>query len=147
MAPLPGHRIESGRDSGIGTPGSSLTPDSLGVSPDSAWQSGKHASQLQNVKMSMNPFCEIAVEEAVRLKEKKIATEVVVVSIGEKKCQETLRTALAMGADRGIHIETNVRTDQELHPLAVAKILKEVAIKEEPNLIITGKKRSPILCL
>eukprot|EP00944_MAST-04C_sp_MAST-4C-sp1_P003345 g3345.t1 len=100
----------------------------------------KTGVQLQNVKMSMNPFCEIAVEEAVRLKEQKIASEVVVVSIGEKKCQETLRTALAMGADRGIHVETSARTDQELHPLAVAKLLKEVAVKEEPNLIITGKQ-------
>jgi electron transfer flavoprotein beta subunit len=96
--------------------------------------------ELNNVKMSMNPFCEIAVEEAIRLKEKKIATEVVAVSIGPKQSQETIRTALAMGADRGIHIETDMRTDQELQPLAVAKLLKEIVAKESPNLVITGKQ-------
>ncbi|KAF4320541.1 hypothetical protein BBO99_00005718 [Phytophthora kernoviae] len=95
---------------------------------------------LKNVKMSMNPFCEIAVEEAIRLKEKKIATEVVAVSIGPKQSQETLRTALAMGADRGIHITTDMRTDQELQPLAVAKLLKEVVNKEDPKLVICGKQ-------
>lgn len=96
--------------------------------------------ELNNVKMSMNPFCEIAVEEAIRLKEKKKATEVVAVSIGPKQCQETIRTALAMGADRGIHLETDMRTDQELQPLAVAKLLKEIVAKESPNLVICGKQ-------
>ena len=84
---------------------------------------------LANVKMSMNPFCEIAVEEAIRLKEKNIAKEVVAVSVGPKAAQETLRTALAMGADRAIHIETDVRTDQELQPLAVAKLFKQLSAK------------------
>lgn len=86
----------------------------------------KTGVDLANVKMSMNPFCEIAVEEAVRLKEKKIATEIVAVSIGPKQAQETIRTALAMGADRGIHIETDMRTDQELQPLAVAKLFQKI---------------------
>ncbi|CAI5722454.1 unnamed protein product [Peronospora farinosa] len=95
---------------------------------------------LKNVKMSMNPFCEIAVEEAIRLKEKKAASEVVAVSIGPKQCQETLRTALAMGADRGIHITSDLRTDQELQPLAVAKLLKEIVNKEDPKLVICGKQ-------
>ncbi|ETM03217.1 hypothetical protein L917_00540, partial [Phytophthora nicotianae] len=95
---------------------------------------------LKNVKMSMNPFCEIAVEEAIRLKEKKVASEIVAVSIGPKQSQETLRTALAMGADRGIHITTDMRTDQELQPLAVAKLLKEVVAKEDPKLVICGKQ-------
>ncbi|UIZ24613.1 hypothetical protein KXD40_006710 [Peronospora effusa] len=95
---------------------------------------------LKNVKMSMNPFCEIAVEEAIRLKEKKVASEVVAVSIGPKQCQETLRTALAMGADRGIHITCDLRTDQELQPLAVAKLLKEIVNKEDPKLVICGKQ-------
>lgn len=96
--------------------------------------------ELNNVKMSMNPFCEIAVEEAIRLKEKKIASEIVAVSIGPKQSQETIRTALAMGADRGIHIETDMRTDQELQPLAVAKLLKEIVAKESPNLVLCGKQ-------
>jgi electron transfer flavoprotein beta subunit len=96
--------------------------------------------ELNNVKMSMNPFCEIAVEEAIRLKEKKVASEIIAVSIGPKQSQETIRTALAMGADRGIHIETDLRTDQELQPLAVAKILKAIVEKEAPNLVITGKQ-------
>ena len=91
---------------------------------------------LANVKMSMNPFDEIAVEEAVRLKEKGAASEVVAVSLGEAKCQETLRTALAMGADRAIH----VLTDETLEPLAVAKLLKEVASREQPGLVILGKQ-------
>lgn len=95
---------------------------------------------LNNVKMSMNPFCEIAVEEAIRLKEKKVAKEIVAVSIGPKQSQETIRTALAMGADRGIHIETDLRTDQELQPLAVAKLLKEIVAKEAPDLVICGKQ-------
>jgi electron transfer flavoprotein beta subunit len=89
-----------------------------------------------NVKMSMNPFDEIAVEEAVRLKEKGIATEIVAVSCGTAACQETLRTALALGADRAILVET----DAELQPLAVAKLLKAIAVKESPQLIIMGKQ-------
>jgi electron transfer flavoprotein beta subunit len=91
---------------------------------------------LANVKMSMNPFDEIAVEEAVRLKEAGIATEVVVVSLGVTQAQETLRTALAMGADRGILVQT----DAELQPLAVAKLLKAVVDKEAPQLVILGKQ-------
>ena len=91
---------------------------------------------LANVKMSMNPFDEIAVEEAVRLKEKGIATEVVVVSIGVQQAQETLRTALAIGADRGILIVTDV----DAEPLAVAKLLKAVIAEESPNLVIMGKQ-------
>ncbi len=92
--------------------------------------------ELAGVKMSMNPFDEIAVEEAVRLKEKGIATEIVAVSLGIAACQETLRTALAMGADRGILVET----DAELQPLAVAKLLKALADREQPGLIIMGKQ-------
>lgn len=91
---------------------------------------------LANVKMSINPFCEIAVEEAVRLKEKGTATEVVAVSLGDKACQEQIRTALALGADRGIHVETS----EELQPLAVAKLLKAVIEKEQPQLVILGKQ-------
>ncbi|PIT23550.1 electron transfer flavoprotein subunit beta/FixA family protein [Snodgrassella communis] len=91
---------------------------------------------IGNVKMSMNPFDEIAVEEAVRLKEAGKATEVVVVSLGMKQCEETLRTALAMGADRAIHVET----DEELQPLAVAKLLKAVATIEQPQLLLLGKQ-------
>ena len=91
---------------------------------------------LANVKMSMNPFDEIAVEEAIRLKEKGAATEIVAVSIGPAKAQETLRTALAMGADRAILIQT----DDEVEPLAVAKLLKAVADEEQPGLIILGKQ-------
>ena len=89
-----------------------------------------------NVKMSMNPFDEIAVEEAVRLKEKGTATEVVAVSCGVAACQETLRTALALGADRAILVET----DAELQPLAVAKLLRAVAAEEKPDLVIVGKQ-------
>jgi len=92
--------------------------------------------ETQNVKMSMNPFDEISIEEAVRLKEAGVATEVVAISMGPKQCTETIRTALAMGADRGIH----VLTDDELEPLAVAKALKAIAEKEEPQLIIVGKQ-------
>jgi electron transfer flavoprotein beta subunit len=91
---------------------------------------------LAAAKMSMNPFDEIAVEEAVRLKEKGVATEVVVVSCGVTQCQETLRTAMAIGADRAILVETDV----ELQPLAVAKLLKAVADKEQPQLVILGKQ-------
>jgi len=91
---------------------------------------------LMNVKMSMNPFDEIAVEEAIRLKEKGVATEIVAVSIGPAKAQETLRTALAMGADRAILVQT----DEEVEPLAVAKIIAKVAEEEQPQLIILGKQ-------
>ena len=91
---------------------------------------------LANVKMSMNPFDEIAVEEAIRLKEKGVATEIVAVSIGPAKAQETLRTALAMGADRAILIQT----DDEVEPLAVAKLLAKVAEEEQPGLVILGKQ-------
>lgn len=91
---------------------------------------------IGNVKMSMNPFDEIAVEEAVRLKEAGKVSEIVAVSIGEKKCEDTLRTALAMGADRAIHIEA----DTKLEPLAVAKLLKAIADKENPQIILLGKQ-------
>src|SRR6476661_908077 len=91
---------------------------------------------IANVKMSMNPFDEIAVEEAVRLKEKGVATEIVVVSCGDAKCQETLRTALAIGADRAILVES----DAQLQPLAVAKLLKALVDKEQPQLVILGKQ-------
>ena len=91
---------------------------------------------MANVKMSMNPFDEIAVEEAVRLREKGVVSEVVVVSCGVKKCDEILRTAMAIGADRGILVET----DTELQPLAVAKLLKALMDKEQPSLVILGKQ-------
>ncbi|VEJ22219.1 electron transfer flavoprotein subunit beta/FixA family protein [Neisseria animaloris] len=91
---------------------------------------------IGNVKMSMNPFDEIAVEEAVRLKEAGKLAEIVAVSLGGKKCEETLRTALAMGADRAVHVET----DEKLEPLAVAKLLKAVAEKEQPQLLLLGKQ-------
>ena len=91
---------------------------------------------IGNVKMSMNPFDEIAVEEAVRLKEAGKVSEIVAVSLGEKKCEETLRTALAMGADRAVHVETDVK----LEPLAVAKLLKAVADKENPQILLLGKQ-------
>ncbi len=91
---------------------------------------------IANVKMSMNPFDEIAVEEAVRLKEKGVLSEVIVVSCGVTQCQETLRTAMAIGADRGILVETA----EELQPLAVAKLLKALADKEQPGLVILGKQ-------
>jgi electron transfer flavoprotein beta subunit len=100
------------------------------VKPD---QSGV---DLANVKMSMNPFCEIAVEEGVRLKEKGIATEMVAVSVGPIQAQETLRTALAMGADRAILVQT----DQDLEPLAVAKVLKAIIAEEQPGLVVMGKQ-------
>ncbi len=92
--------------------------------------------ETANVKMSMNPFCEIAVEEAVRLKEKGVANEIVVVSIGPAQAQETLRTALALGADKAIL----VKTEQEVQPLAVAKLLKEIVTKESAQLVVTGKQ-------
>jgi len=99
-------------------------------------KSDQSGVDLANVKMSMNPFCEIAVEEAVRLKEAGVVTEVVVVSCGSDKSQETLRTAMAIGADRGILVQT----DEELQPLAVAKLLKAVQDKEQAGLIILGKQ-------
>jgi electron transfer flavoprotein beta subunit len=92
--------------------------------------------ETSGVKMSMNPFDEIAVEEAVRLKEKGVATEIVAISMGVAQCAETIRTALAMGADRGILVET----DADLQPLAVAKLLKAIADQEQPKLIILGKQ-------
>ncbi len=92
--------------------------------------------ETAGVKMSMNPFDEIAIEEAVRLKEKGVATEVIAISMGVAACAETIRTALAMGADRGILVETDV----ELQPLAVAKMLKALVAKEEPKLVIMGKQ-------
>lgn len=122
---------------------------------------------LKNVKMSMNPFCEIAVEEAVRhthrgnfsrapfiiivlllfrlrhqvrMKESGLASEVVAVTVGPKQAQETLRSALALGADRGIHMTTDLRTDQEMQPLAVAKILSAVVEQESPDAVIVGKQ-------
>lgn len=91
---------------------------------------------LANVKMSMNPFCEIAVEEAIRMKEKGLAEEIVVISIGPAGAQETIRTALAMGADRGIH----VTTDAAVEPLAVAKILEKVVSEEKPDIVLLGKQ-------
>lgn len=91
---------------------------------------------LANVKMSMNPFCEIAVEEAIRIKEKGLAEEIVVISIGPAGAQETIRTALAMGADRGIH----VTTDAAVEPLAVAKILEKVVSEEKPDIVLLGKQ-------
>ncbi len=92
--------------------------------------------ELTNAKMAINPFCEIAVEEAIRIKEKGQADEVIVVSIGEKACQEQIRTSLALGADRGIHVET----EDGLQPLAVAKLLKSLVAKEHIDLVLLGKQ-------
>ncbi|MEC8623138.1 MAG: electron transfer flavoprotein subunit beta/FixA family protein [Pseudomonadota bacterium] len=99
-------------------------------------KSDKTGVELANVKMSMNPFDEIAVEEAIRLREAGTASEVVAISMGEAKCTETIRTAMAMGADRGIH----VLTEAELQPLSVAKLFVALAKKESPDLIILGKQ-------
>ena len=99
-------------------------------------KSDQSGVDLSNVKMSMNPFDEIAVEEAVRLQEGGTATETIVVSVGPAKAQETIRTALAMGMDRGVHVQT----DEDLEPLAIAKILKEVATSEGAELIVMGKQ-------
>jgi len=99
-------------------------------------KSDRSGVELANVKMSMNPFCEIAVEEAVRLKEKGIAAEIVAVSIGPAQAQETLRTALAMGADKAILVQT----DDIVEPLGVAKILQKLIAQENPNLVILGKQ-------
>jgi len=100
------------------------------VKPDNS------AVDLTNAKMSINPFCEIAVEEAVRLKEKGVATEIVVVSIGNKSCQEQIRTSLALGADRGIQIDTDLTLDS----LQIAKLLQKVVEDESPDLVILGKQ-------
>ena len=91
---------------------------------------------LNNVKMAINPFCEIAVEEAVRLKESGTVTEIVAVSVGEANCQEQIRTALALGADRGIHVEVEGKAE----PLTIAKLLKGVIAQETPDLVIMGKQ-------
>jgi electron transfer flavoprotein beta subunit len=99
-------------------------------------KSDQSGVDIANVKMSMNPFDEIGVEEAVRLKEKGVATEIIAVSCGVQACQETLRTAMAIGADRAILVET----DAELQPLAVAKLLKAVCDREQPQLVILGKQ-------
>ncbi len=99
-------------------------------------KSDQSGVDIANVKMSMNPFDEIAIEEATRLKEKGVATEVLAVSCGVPQCQETLRTAMAIGADRGILVQT----DAELQPLAVAKLLKALCDKEQPSLVILGKQ-------
>ncbi|WP_102795000.1 electron transfer flavoprotein subunit beta/FixA family protein [Bowmanella denitrificans] len=99
-------------------------------------KSDQSGVDLANTKMAINPFCEIAVEEAVRLKEQGVAQEVVVVSIGDKACQEQIRTALALGADRGIHIET----DLALESLQIAKLLQKVVDEEQPQLVILGKQ-------
>jgi len=103
-------------------------------------RSDKTAVELDNVKMSMNPFCEIAVEEGLRLKEKGHISELVAVSCGPAKTTETLRQALAMGADRAIHLKTDMRTDSELQPLAVAKLLAKVVEKETPVMVLLGKQ-------
>ena len=92
--------------------------------------------ELANIKMTMNPFCEIAIEQAVRMKEAGVVTEIVAVSIGLPQCQETLRTAMAMGADRGILVETTA----DVQPLAVAKLVKAIIDKEKPQLVIMGKQ-------
>ena len=99
-------------------------------------KSDQSGVELNNVKMAMNPFCEIAVEEAIRLKESGTAEEIVLVTAGVQQSQETLRTGLAMGADRGILIET----DEALEPLAVAKLLKAIVEREEPGLVLLGKQ-------
>jgi electron transfer flavoprotein beta subunit len=95
---------------------------------------------LTNVKMALNPFCEIAVEEAVRLKEKGVASEIVVVTVGPKAAQEQLRTALALGADRAIHIDTSAETDARVESLGAAKALAKVVEDEQPGLVILGKQ-------
>ncbi|CAM9491053.1 unnamed protein product [Laminaria digitata] len=105
-------------------------------------QPDKAGVELKNVKMSMNPFCENAMEEAVRLKEQKKASEIIAVSVGPKASRDTIRTALAMGADRGIHVMTDetVRIDQALEPLAVAQLLKKVVEEQEVDLVLLGKQ-------
>ncbi|CAJ1454688.1 unnamed protein product [Effrenium voratum] len=100
----------------------------------------KTGIDLNNVKMSMNPFCEIAVEEGLRLKEKGHISELIAVSAGPDKASETLRQALAMGADKAVHLKTDMRTDQELQPLAVAKLLAKIVEKENPTVVLLGKQ-------
>eukprot|EP00823_Brevimastigomonas_motovehiculus_P006598 TRINITY_DN5489_c0_g1_i1.p1 TRINITY_DN5489_c0_g1~~TRINITY_DN5489_c0_g1_i1.p1 ORF type:complete len:259 (-),score=68.20 TRINITY_DN5489_c0_g1_i1:65-841(-) len=100
----------------------------------------KTGVELGNVKMSMNPFCEIACEEAVRMREKGMIKEVVALSVGPKACQETLRTALAMGADRGVLVETDLRGDTDLQPLCVSKVLAAICKKENPLVVLLGKQ-------
>lgn len=99
-------------------------------------KSDQSGVETDNIKMSMNPFDEISIEQAIRLKEAGIATEIIAVSIGASQCQETIRTALAMGADRGILIETDIAVE----PLSVAKLLKTIIDKEEPKLVLVGKQ-------
>lgn len=103
-------------------------------------KSDNTAVELTNMKMSMNPFCEIAVEEGIRLKEKGVISELVVMSCGAAKTQDTLRQALAMGADRAILVQTDLRTDQELQTLQVAKLIKSVVEKESPLFVLMGKQ-------
>lgn len=100
----------------------------------------KTCVDLSNVRMSVNPFCEIALEEAVKMKEKKIVGEIVAVSIGPKACAETLRSALAMGADKGVHIVAEMKPDQELQSLAVAKALAFIATRDKADIVIVGKQ-------
>ena len=99
-------------------------------------KSDQSGIELANVKMSMNPFCEIAVEEAVRMKEKGIATEIIIVSVGDAKAQETIRTGLAMGGDRGILVQS----DAAVEPLGIAKLLAAIVKKETPDVVILGKQ-------
>lgn len=94
----------------------------------------------KTAKMSMNPFCEIAIEEAVRMKERNVASEIIAVSIGGKKCSEQLRTAMAMGADRSIHVMNDLETDIELQPLAISSILECIVHRERPDLVLVGKQ-------
>lgn len=94
---------------------------------------------VAGVKHSINPFCEIAIEEAVRLKEKKLVSEIVAVSVGSKLSQETLRTALALGADKAIHVATDLRTDQTLQPYHVARVLEKLVLRDQINLVLLGK--------
>eukprot|EP00397_Hematodinium_sp_SG-2012_P059853 GEMP01077253.1.p1 GENE.GEMP01077253.1~~GEMP01077253.1.p1 ORF type:complete len:266 (+),score=65.90 GEMP01077253.1:31-798(+) len=103
-------------------------------------KSDNTAVELTNIKMSMNPFCEIAVEEGIRLKEKGHISELIVMSCGAEKTQDTLRQALAMGADRAILVKTDLRTDQELQTLQVAKLIKAIVEKENPLFVLLGKQ-------
>lgn len=100
----------------------------------------KTGVDMNSVRMSMNPFCEIAVEEAVQMKQNKKVKEIVAVSIGPAKCTETLRTALAMGCDKAIHVTTDMKTDQELQPLAIAKVMANLAQRDAADIIIVGKQ-------
>jgi len=100
----------------------------------------KTGVDMNSARMSMIPFCEIAVEEAVKMKESKAVKEVVAISIGPAKCTETLRTALAMGCDKAIHITTDMKTDQELQPLAIAKVMAHLAQRDSADMIIVGKQ-------